>query len=136
MALPANQNYEVSATGGAGTNGQPTTYIPGMKSLGSTGESTMAQQKGASMYSAADQLDMKAELTPLTAPTQLPGQPITHGAPIGAGANTIEGLPKENTGDPDIDMIRNYFPILEFYASQPGASQGTKDYVNYLGTII
>jgi hypothetical protein len=136
MALPAEQNYQVSGTGGAGTNGQPTMYIPGMKSLGSTGESTMAQQKGAMMYSAAQAEPSMPELTPLTAPTTLPGQAVTDGAPIGPGANSVEGLPMQASGDPDIDEIRSYYPILQFYASQPGASQGTKDYVTYLGTII
>ena len=136
MAQPAENNFQVSGTGGAGTNGQPTTYIPGMKSLGSTGESTMAQQKGAMMYSAAGEMPVQAELTPLTAPSNLPGQPVTDGAPIGPGANAVEGLPMQPSGDPDIDEIRAYYPVLQFYASQPGASQGTKDYVTYLGTII
>lgn len=136
MALPAEQNFQVSGTGGAGTNGQPTMYIPGMKSLGSTGESTMAQQKGATMYSAANEMPSQPSLTPLTAPTDMRDQPITHGAPIGAGPNTVEGLPMQASGDPDIDEIRAYYPVLQFYASQPGASQGTKDYVTYLGTIL
>ena len=30
MALPKNQNFEVSATGGAGTNGQPARYAAGI----------------------------------------------------------------------------------------------------------
>ena len=136
MALPAEQNFQVSGTGGAGTNGQPTMYIPGMKSLGSTGQETMAQQQGATMYSDAGQTPSQPQLTPLTAPTTMPGQAVTDGAPIGAGANSVEGLPMQASGDPDIDEIRAYYPVLQFYASQPGASQGTKDYVTYLGTII
>ncbi len=40
-------NFGVSATGGAGSkDGQPNMYIPDMKSLGSTGVETMAQQGG------------------------------------------------------------------------------------------
>lgn len=136
MALPAEQNFQVSGTGGAGTNGQPTMYIPGMKSLGSTGESTMAQQKGAIMYSAEESMPSQPQLTPITAPTNMPDQSIMDGAPIGPGANSVEGLPMQASGDPDIDEIRAYYPVLQFYASQPGASQGTKDYVTYLGTII
>lgn len=136
MAKPASQNFQVSATGGAGSSGQPTQYIPGMKSLGSSGVETMAQQQGATMYSEANNKPALPQVTPLTAPTEMPDQPITHGAPVGAGPNELTGLPKPPTGDPDIDTMRNYYPILEFYASQPGASQATKDYVKYLGTVI
>lgn len=76
------------------------------------------------------------EVTPLTAGTQLPQQPITEGVPIGDGANSIPNLPMGPSEDPDIDMIRNYYPMLEFWAAQPGTSQSTKDYVQYLRTII
>ena len=136
MALPANQNYEVSATGGAGASGQAKRYIPGMNAMGSSGTETMAQQGGAAMYQDTTAQPSQTPLTPLTAPSALPGQPVTHGAPTGAGANSIEGLPQQPSGDPDIDQLRAYYPIMQFYASQPGASQGTKDYVNYVGTII
>jgi hypothetical protein len=133
-----NNPASINPMGGNGQSGagQPTMYIPGMKSLGSTGESTMAQQSGATMYSEANNMPSMPASTPLTAPTNDPNQPITHGAPVGAGANMVAGLPKPPTGDPDIDMIRNYYPILEFWASQPGSSQGAKDYVQYLGTIL
>ena len=77
-----------------------------------------------------------AALTPITAETTLPNQPITEGVPVGDGANSIPGLPMGQTEDPDIDMIRNYYPMLEFWASQPSTSQATKDYVQYLRTII
>jgi len=136
MALPAESNFQVSATGGAGTSGQAKTYIPGMKSLGSTGQETMEQQGGAAMYSEPTAgMPSMPQVTPITAPTG-DALPVTDGAPIGAGANELVGLPKPPTGDPDLDMMRNYYPILEFYASQPGTSQGTKDYVKYLGTIL
>lgn len=133
---PQNNPANVSATGGAGQAGQPTMYIPGMRSLGSSGQSTMEQQKGATMYREAQATPTLPPLTSITAPTNMPDQAITHGAPIGAGANEVAGLPKPPTGDVDIDMMRNYYPIIQFYASQPGASQGIKDYATYLGTVI
>lgn len=76
------------------------------------------------------------QVTPLTADTTNPEQSILDGAPIGDGAMSIPGLPKNPSNDPDIEMIRDYYPILNWWASQPGAAQGTKDYVRYLGTII
>jgi hypothetical protein len=75
-------------------------------------------------------------VTPITAETTDPNDPITNGVPVGPGANSIPGLPSGPTEDPDINMIRDYYPMLEFWASQPGTSQATKDYVQYLRTII
>jgi len=77
-----------------------------------------------------------APATPITAETMLPNDPITNGAPIGAGADSVPNLPMGPSEDPDINMIRDYYPMLEFWASQPGTSQATKDYVQYLRTII
>lgn len=74
--------------------------------------------------------------TPITAETMLPDDPITNGAPIGPGDNAVPNLPLGPSPDPDINMIRDYYPMLEFWASQPGTSQATKDYVQYLRTII
>jgi hypothetical protein len=73
---------------------------------------------------------------PITAETMDLNDPITNGVPVGPGANSIPGLPSGPTEDPDINMIRDYYPMLEFWASQPGTSQATKDYVQYLRTII
>lgn len=75
-------------------------------------------------------------ITPITAETMDPNDPITNGVPVGPGANSIPGMSSGPTQDPDINMIRDYYPMLEFWASQPGTSQATKDYVQYLRTII
>jgi hypothetical protein len=75
-------------------------------------------------------------VTPITAETMDVNDPITNGVPVGPGANSIPGMPSGPTEDPDINMIRDYYPMLEFWASQPGTSQATKDYVQYLRTII
>ena len=77
-----------------------------------------------------------APVTPITAETMDVNDPITNGVPVGPGANSIPGMPSGPTQDPDINMIRDYYPMLEFWASQPGTSQATKDYVQYLRTII
>jgi hypothetical protein len=77
-----------------------------------------------------------APITPITAETMDVNDPITNGVPVGPGANSIPGMPSGPTEDPDINMIRDYYPMLEFWASQPGTSQATKDYVQYLRTII
>jgi hypothetical protein len=137
MAERAESNFQVSAVGGAGSSGQAKQYIPGMTSLGSSGTETMAQQGGASMYKEPTPTEPTLPaVTEIGAPSALPGQAVTDGAPMGAGANSIPNLPQQGPVDPDIEMARSYFPILEFWASQPGSSQGTKDYVTYMGTIL
>lgn len=136
---PAN----ISATGGNGQSGQPKRYISGMPY--GQGQALMQQQAGAPMQQgpqpsapAASQASLAAfpQATPITAPTEMPDQPITYGAPVGEGPNSIPNLPKPETNDPDIQMAREYYPLLQFWASQPGASQSTKDYVLHLGTLI
>ena len=134
---PQNNPANVSATGGNGQSGtQAPRYIPGMAALGSSGVETMAQQGGAKMAGSSPQPQGLSQLTPLTAETELSDQPITDGAPIGDGANSVANLPMGVSEDPDIQSAREHLPILEWWASQPGATQSTKDYASYLKTVL
>ena len=141
-SAPQNNPSNVSATGGNGqmaTPGQAARYIPGQP--WGQGKATMEQQtaapmsKGSPMPSAP--MASLPPVTPLDAPTQNPNEPVTHGAPVGPGAGT-EALaqPPQVPNDPDMDMVRSYFPMIEAWAMQPDSSQGTKDYVNYLRTLL
>jgi hypothetical protein len=67
-------------------------------------------------------------ITPITAETELPDQLVTD-------MSGLSSLPQP-AADPDIEQIRTMLPVLEFWASQPDSSQGTKDYVQYLRTIL
>lgn len=67
-------------------------------------------------------------LTPITAETELPNQSVTD-------ISGLASLPQP-AADPDMQQILNMMPVLEYWASQPDSSQGTKDYVQYLRTII
>ncbi len=78
-----------------------------------------------------------APVTPITAETMLPEEDIRSGSRLPGGMEFSElGLPTEPTGDPDLDMVRTYYPVMQFWASQPDTPQATKDYVRFLGTII
>jgi hypothetical protein len=135
---PQNNPANVSANGGNGQSGtQAPKYIPGMAALGSSGVETMAQQQGAPMSGGSSpQPQGLPELSPLTAESQLPDQPITDGAPIGDGANSVANLPMGVSEDPDVQSARDHLPIIEWWASQPGATQSTKDYASYLRTAL
>ena len=149
---PQNNPANINALGGNGQSGNGTQapkYIPGMKSLGSTGTATMAQQEAAPLAgstptpkAAAPKVASTTPLTearPLNAPTDFPDEPITTGAPIGdtPGMETLM-MPKQEEviNDPDLNLVREYFPVIELWAQQIDTSQGTKDYVNYLRTIL
>ena len=131
MAIPAAQNFQVSGIGGAGASGQGKKYIPGMNQMGSSGTETMAQQSGATMYKEPDSPKLNSIAT-ITDPSQFPEEDVLSGlSPLGQ-PNNFAGLPQEPNEDPDVQAIIENLPLLEFWASQPGSSQGTRDYVQYL----
>lgn len=140
---PQYSPMNVSATGGNGQSGtQAAKYIPGMAY--GQGQETMNQQKSAPMAAqpkpsaAGVSASMLGEIVPLTAPTMRPDEPATAGAAAGKGPGMEAlNLPKQETGDdPDIDLIRAYYPAMQYWANQVGTPQTTKDYIRYLGTII
>jgi hypothetical protein len=134
---PQNNPANVSATGGNGKSGtQAPKYIPGMKAMGSTGTETMAQQQAAAMAGPSSQPQGLSELSPLTAETEFRDQPITDGAPIGDGANSVANLPMGVSEDPDIQSAAQHLPIIEWYASQPGSTLATREYASYLRNVI
>jgi hypothetical protein len=149
---PQNNPANINPFGGNGQSGNKTQapkYIPGMKSLGSTGVATMAQQDAAPLAGSTPTPKATAprvasatpltEARSLTAPSDFPDEDITTGAAIGStpGPETLM-MPQEEAvvNDPDLDLVREYFPVIELWAEQVDTSQGTKDYVNYLRTIL
>ena len=82
------------------------------------------------------------EARSLTAPSDFPDERITTGASIDSTTPGTESLMMPGTmedttpNDPDLDLVREYFPVIELWAEQIDTSQGTKDYVNYLRTIL
>jgi hypothetical protein len=128
---PANVNL----LGGNGTNGDYTGFAYGQNKM--LNESRVAGN--AAVASIGSTRTPAVETTPLTAinaETQLPSQNIMDGAPIGGGANSIPGLPKNASGDPDIDLIRDQYPMMQAWASMPGTTRATADLINYFGTVI
>jgi hypothetical protein len=147
---PQNNPANINPLGGNGQSGsgtQAATYIPGMGY--GQGKALMQQQEGAKLAGptptpkvAASRVMSSTPLTearPLTAPSDFPDENITTGAAIGStpGPESLM-LPREQEipNDPDLDLVREYFPVIELWAQQIDTSQGTKDYVNYLRTIL
>jgi len=143
-----NNPANISATGGAGGKGtQAPKYIPGMKSLGSTGVETMAQQGGAAL--AGDPVppvqaptnpmeSMMAGLTALDAES-MDNLPISDGVDIGRGRGS-SALPARLTSpinqDENIALIKRYLPDLMNATRLPGAPDSYKQFINYLKNLI
>lgn len=145
---PQNNPANISATGGAGGTGkQAPKYIPGMKSLGSTGVATMAQQGGAPMagnpvpqvQAPTNPMDsMMSGLVPLDAES-MDSLPISDGVDIGRGRGS-EALPARLTStinqDENVALIKRYLPDLMNATRLQGAPDSYKQFVNYLKNQI
>lgn len=124
---------KISAVGGDGQNGsQAPKYIPDMRSLGSTGQETMAQQESASMYK---QPGVPApSLRNLLSDTTNPSEPISTGVDFGRGAGT-EVLPANFGGQRAVentDIVYKYLPALMEAAKLPDAPDSYKSFLSYL----
>ena len=145
---PQNNPANISATGGTGGVGrQAPKYIPGMKSLGSTGVETMAQQSGAplagnpvpSVKAPTNPMgSMMSGIVPLDADT-MDDLPISDGVDIGRGRGS-EALPARLTSpinqDENIAIIKRYLPDLMDATRLQGTPDSYKQFVNYLKNQI
>jgi len=145
---PQNNPANISATGGAGSTGkQAPKYIPGMKSLGSTGVATMAQQGGAAMAGnpvpevqppTNPMESMMSGLVPLDAES-MDDLPISDGVDIGRGRGSEALNPRLTSTinqDENIALIKRYLPDLMNATRLQGAPDSYKQFVNYLKNQI
>lgn len=95
-----------------------------------------AQQQGAPM--AADQggqmsqsgAAAMANVIPMGAPTQRPGEPVTAGANSGAGPGMASlGLPAQPQNQQDMQNLKGHLPVLQFMANQTGSSWALRNLV-------
>lgn len=124
--------------GQSGNNKQATKYIPDMKSLGSTGVDTMAQQSGASLagnptpstptpkLSIAEML-ASTGMNTLMSDTDNPSEAISAGLDSQLPANiTADTRDLEN-----LEVIQKYLPAMINASRIPGAPDSFKQFVNY-----
>lgn len=132
---PQNNPANVSATGGAGQSGQYTGFAYGQnKALNESrveGNEAVRQVNAAAPTTAVPQLP---EVTPLTAETELPNQSVMFGST--PETRNMLGTPAQQEVAPDMEQLRSFFPLMEVWANQPDTPQSTKEYVNYLRTLI
>jgi hypothetical protein len=120
---PQNNPANVSGTGGAGQSGtQPAQYIAGLPY--GEGQATMQQQMSAPMAGPAPVPGLPA-VTPLTAPTERPNEPITAGMDFGAGPGSEAlSLPRERSLSQilasmiDVDSTGEVQELYDFVSSR------------------
>jgi hypothetical protein len=71
-------------------------------------------------------------VTPFSAPTQRPGEPVTAGAPRGAGPGSEALNLPPSTNKQDFAALRPALPMLQFLANLPGAHPGSQQFVRFL----
>jgi len=131
-SAPQNNPANVSATGGAGQSGtQAPRYISGMEY--GQGQAMMQQQQSAPMAgptptsgaTAPMAMPLLPELTPLTAPSERPSEPVTAGMDFGAGPGSEAlNLPRERSLSEvlasmiDIDPTGEVRDLYDFVSSR------------------
>jgi hypothetical protein len=147
MALPKEQNFQVSATGGAGTNGQPARYAAGIDNAGDFYDvQTAARMSG---ENTANKPRMTGEPTlpkmnvsgivPLDAPTRYPEEPIDTGSPLGpsAGEEVLAAPAMLNAqNNQDIAQLAAYLPFYAKIAEMPQASNAFRNWYRYIRSQV
>ena len=127
---PQYNQANVKPMGGNGQSGRMDLNYSGLPygQNKATNEQRMAAKTATPTAPEASVRPSLPSVTPITAESMLPDQSVTD-------MSGLASLPQP-AADPDIEQIRVMMPVLEYWASQPDSSQGTKDYVQYLRTII
>lgn len=136
---PQNNPANISATGGNGQSGRDYTgFAYGQN------KALAEQQAGASMAQAPSptaavpsMASNLPQVTPITAPTERPQEPVTTGIAMGPGAGP-EALTLPGAGDTNEDKQRllSYLPALEVAAQAPNSSQAFRNYVRVLRATL
>jgi hypothetical protein len=145
MAKPAASNFQVSATGGAGSAGQPAQYVAGIDSAQDFQElesSAKMNKSGPTLpqgrSGGAPVMPMQ-DVTPMNAPTQRPDEHPATGAAMGPGAGP-EVLPSTMMmaaqNNEDIAKLAAILPIYKQIAESPTASNATRNYVRWMESQV
>ena len=143
MAKPKDRNFQVSATGGAGTNGQPARYAAGIDNAQDfydlqtaadmSGQNPAVMRAPSPSANRAFRTAGEQPLVPLTAPTTRPDEDVRTGAIMG-----MEGMyatDQTATGE-DADRMRQALPYLSMMAELPSTSNAFRNYVRYLKSVL
>jgi hypothetical protein len=148
MAIEASKNFQVSATGGAGTSGQPVNYVAGidraqdfmeLQSSAKMNKSGVSLPKGRSGGAPVMDLDEPKRVL-LNELKGTDPNAVTAGAAMDATTPGPEvlastaGLAAQS--NEDIAKLAVLLPIYARIAEMPGASNATRNYYRWLRTQV
>lgn len=146
MALPKEQNFKVSATGGDGTNGQPARYAAGIDNaqdfydvqtsapMSGTNPANVRQPTAGTM----PKMDIGG-IVPLDAPTRYPEEAVDTGAALGPSAGeevmAAPAMLQAQNGQ-DIAQLAAYLPFYAKIAEMPQASNAYRNWYRYIRSQV
>jgi len=111
----------------------PMASTPNTKGMTPSQIQAAAVQGG--QQSAMPQQGQGPQATTLDMPSQLPGQPVTHGADAGPGADSsalILPKPTDQRQQEVSALVSRYLPDLQAATNIPGVPDSYRKFVNYL----
>lgn len=150
MAEPRERNFKVSATGGAGTNGQPARYAAGIDNAQDFYDvqtaAPMAGRNPANRPQAAAPATQRPAprmaldgIVPLDAPTQYPDEAIDTGGALGpsAGEEVMASPAMLRTqNNQDVAALAAYLPFYAKIAEMPQASNAFRNWYRYVRSQV
>jgi len=144
MATQAENNFKVSATGGAGSAGQPAQYAAGIDNAQDFYDLQTAQpmnKSGVVLPKTRNTMSSGSmdDLIPLDAPTQRPDEPGSAGAMLGAGPDSsalasTQMLAAQN--NEDIARLSAHLAVYARIAESPNASNAFRNFYRYLRSQV
>ena len=146
MAQAASSNFQVSATGGAGSAGQPAQYMAG--GAYGEGKENMELQTAARMNKSGPvarpmpTASLRAGGSmpvPLNAPTQEPDVHPANGAALGPGAGSevlASNMMLNAQNNEDIAKLAAFLPVYAQIAESPNATNATRNFYRFLRTVV
>lgn len=140
-------NFAVSATGGAGNGGQPNTYVAGMDNAGEYQAIQGAEplnKSGVTLPTGrggvgAPVMSAGEPVTPANAPTTMPSQPVSDGAALGAGAGnealTSSMMLAAQSSD-DYAKLAAYLPVYAKIAESPTSTNAMRNFYRFMRSQV
>ena len=134
---PQNNPNNIGAGGGDTQSGKASGFAYGMNKTineqSSQGNAAVGAIKANTGTTPFTPVPLEA-LPNITDPTAQPNTPVTDGARVGPGLNTVPGLPTpmQPTDAQSNKAILNYAPVLKFIASRPTTSLASIQVINSL----
>ena len=148
MAKAAQDNFKVSATGGAGSAGQPAQYMSNdYERTGDAGnmelQTSARMNKSGPVTRPMPTASLRAtgsnDTIPLNAPTQQPDVHPANGAALGPGAGPevlASNMMLSAQNNEDIAKLATFLPVYAQVAESPNASNATRNFYRFLRTVV